>query len=166
MIRNAAECVMMLAEYFGVELSEAVLSIYLEGLKDIDAARLQDASKQAILTLKFMPKVAELRELSSAGDVMVSDRGVLAWSEAWGQVSSRGSYRSPILSDQIAVETIEAMGGWTAFCLPDCEEQWHRKAFLETYAVMDRRAERLMLPPSDTEMKQIMGRISNEDMVK
>ncbi len=61
----------MLAEYFNVELEPHVLRVYVDGLRDVPPDAVRMGCRRCITTMRFMPKVAEIR---AAIDAEYEDR--------------------------------------------------------------------------------------------
>lgn len=125
-----------LAETLDRQLSEAVIALYFEALRDLSIDDVERGAAQCIRTMKFMPKPVEIREAAGRGESSGQERAVLAWSEAWDAVSRFGSYRSVTFADVVTGEVIRRLGGWPRFCRPDQDEQWARKEFLELYGAL------------------------------
>lgn len=122
-----------LAATFRVEADVALFTGYWMGCEDLELGAFKRACGAAIRQCKFMPTVAELRELAGvpkSGDIAEQAADVADQARAFV-----GAYRSPRFQDAIINAVIRSMGGWTAFCdTPD--EQWiafDRKKFVEHY---------------------------------
>lgn len=63
----------MLGENFDKELSPLKVELYFDCLNDFEIEKVKKAVFVAIKTLKFFPKVAELRELIQGGPARSSD---------------------------------------------------------------------------------------------
>jgi hypothetical protein len=122
-----------LADYFGAELSQPTLRLYLDGLSAVPPGVLEAAARKCVATKTFMPKVAELLDAAGMGERALNDRAELAWGEAWRAVASEGSYASVIFIDPVSARVIDVMGGWPAFCRPTQPDEWHRRQFLDSY---------------------------------
>jgi Domain of unknown function (DUF6475) len=89
---------------------------YFTALQRFEFAAVRRAVDQAILRLKFFPKVAELIELIE-GDPEV--RGYEAWERVL-QTIRRVSYASRVdFRDPAIHAAVQAMGGWRAFWFLD-----------------------------------------------
>lgn len=129
-----------LAELFGRELSDAGLELYFRSLRDLSPAEFKMAVESCARTCRHFPRPAEILEAAhGSGD----SRAIEAWIDAWGLVSSVGSYQTPEIYDPVTAKTIEAMGGWPAFCLTEDSESWHRKRFIDTWIALDKRREHI-----------------------
>lgn len=136
-----------LGETFGVTLSSAQFMGYSMGLEGIAIEDVERAVGQAIRTLKFMPKPAELREM--AGELTPATRAVMAWGVVKRAVHSVGAYGSPDFDDLVVNATIRNLGGWVDFCGRDAAtfETFTRKDFERVYAQL---ADKAHLLGSDT----------------
>lgn len=154
-----ATLLVALAEVFDKPLSDAVLGVYFDALKDLPIEVVQNAVAVSIGSLKFMPKPAEIRECAGAGAPALADRALLAWTAAWEAVHRVGAWRSVQFDDPVMIATIDGMGGWTAFCRPQVAEQWHRKEFLDLYRALDAQRGALPVMPllSSSDMSNIRG---------
>lgn len=125
--------ILALAANFRTEADEPMIFGYISGLDDLTIEAINVAFNAAIRTCRFMPTVAELREL--AGVPKESDVAEQAADVADNARAIVGAYRSPDFQDPIINAVIRSMGGWTLFCdTPD--EQWisyDRKKFVEHY---------------------------------
>lgn len=127
------------AETFGRAMSEAMLEGYWIGLNDLPLESVERAVEHGIRSSKFMPSVAELRDLSGAQSV--EDRALIAFTALKRAVSNVGHYRSIQFDDPAITATIRALGGWDRVTGLESEEfnKWFRKDFERTYAVFCRR---------------------------
>ena len=127
-----------LAATFRQEASEALIEGYWLGLEDLDVRAVKGAAVQAMRTSKFMPAVAELREL--AGVLSPADRAVLAWNAVERARALHGYYHSVDFDDPVINATIRTMGGWMAFeeRFDSDDAKWIRQDFERTYAALCR----------------------------
>lgn len=142
-------CLTALAIAFNREVSEEFFMAYLDmGLTDVPTADLKTAVAKAVRVCKFMPTVAELRDL--CGNAVETDKDAAAkgWESLNRAVRRVGYYRSPNFIDPLVTATVRAMGGWLRIvnCF-DCEdgekasdwETWTHKRFVEDYTRLARR---------------------------
>jgi len=122
-----------LAETFERELSEVVIGVYFDALRDLSIESVQKAASACVRTSRFMPRPAEIREQAGGGPTAAKDNALVAYTQAVRMISSVGSYRTPPIEDPISVATIQAMGGWVAFCTRDDADKWVEKEFREWY---------------------------------
>lgn len=123
-----------LGEAFRQAVSEVTVQAYTLALADLPIEAVERAALRGMRECKFMPTVAELRDL--AGGVRAADRPTLAW-EAVRLGLSHGPYRHVDFDDPLTNATVRSLGGWPSFVerFSDSEaEKWTRKDFLDTYA--------------------------------
>lgn len=118
---------------FDREVDAAMIAVYAEALSGMEDAQIADAIRTAIRTLKFFPKPAELREFCGVGAASEKDRSLAAWLLACKASEGVGAYTSVECHDTTLAATIEAMGGWVAFCRIDEETKWIERRFRELY---------------------------------
>jgi hypothetical protein len=127
-----------MAATFRQEATEALYLGYWYGLEDLTLDAVRRAVTRALRECKWLPSVAELREL--AGVANPADRCVVAWEKVRRAVLSHGYYTSVDFDDPLTNATIRNMGGWPAFsvrCEED-DEQWVRKDFERIYTSLAR----------------------------
>lgn len=124
---------MALGELFNAELSASKQALYFEALQDLDWRDLRVAMGQAVKDCKFMPKPAELRELTLGS---LEDEAAEAWA-SWKDLARRRGAYNPITADSVDGRSlVEVFGGWPQFCEIDLSpEMWasKRKEFLQAY---------------------------------
>lgn len=124
-----------MASTFGKEADEAMLLGYSIGLADLPLAEVEKSVGRAIRESRFMPTVAELREL--AGIVRPEARAALAWTVADTAVRRNGAYRTMQFDDPITTATIARLGGWVRFCdVTEDELPFKRKEFEAVYMAL------------------------------
>ena len=62
LVKAICKWVGLLSEHFRVEISEAAMVGYIEGLKDLKSEQLQFCCERTLKELSWMPKVADIRE--------------------------------------------------------------------------------------------------------
>lgn len=110
-----AALLMGLAEYYGKELSPAVIGVYWMGLRKYDLQALEDASTRHMMDPeqgKWLPKIADLVKLIEGG---TQDQALVAWSKVDRAVRTVGPYASVAFDDWAIHRVIEDMGGWVGF---------------------------------------------------
>lgn len=112
--KTHAHLVTLLCEAFGKTASTAMFEVYRIGLQDLPFEAVERATMVAIRTCKFMPTVAELRELS--GEMKASDRALKAWMAFQQAVVHYGAYKSVDFDDPTINATVRALGGWEHVC--------------------------------------------------
>lgn len=103
------------------ETSTELVEAYFIALVDLTDEQLEQAAAQAVRTLKWFPKVAELREI--VGEQTAHGAGVTTATEAIEQIYRTireiGSYSSPRFDDPLLNRVVAAMGGWRELCLSE-----------------------------------------------
>lgn len=127
-----------LAATFSREATEALLTGYWLGLSDVPLAQVKRAVVAAMRTSRFMPSVAELRELS--GELPLAVRTVKAWDVFERAVIEHGGYSSVCFDDPVINATIHQLGGWERCCETETQrfDVWLRKDFERVYAALCR----------------------------
>lgn len=126
----------MLATAFGQENTELRIEVYFDALQDFTIEEVEGVVYLAIKTLKFFPKVAELRELVEGAP---EDRALLAWQMA---VDTRNYYGgADFVDDPIIPYCLqEIFGGYMEFCEKTLDElKWEEKRFLNLYRLVLKR---------------------------
>ena len=125
-----------MAATFRQEATEALLTGYRMGLGDLTIDDIRAAAARAMRSSRFLPTVAELREL--AGEASPKHRAVLAWEAFQKALQFVGVYESVDFDDPIINATIRSLGGW-----PGIDERigadgvkWVRKDFERIYETL------------------------------
>lgn len=128
-----AESIVAMAATFGREVDQPALLGYWYGLCDLNVDDVQRAIIAGIRTKKFMPAVAELREL--AGELPPATRALVAWDALCRAVAEHGGYRSVAFDDPALTASIRQLGGWQRICDTPADQfdVWLRKDFLSIY---------------------------------
>jgi len=134
--RDLVRLIAALAATFNREADEAMFEGYELGLCDLPVPAVKLAVGRAIRECKFMPTVAELRELS--GELLPQDRAILAWDVFSKAVPRHGYTASVDFEDPLINATIRNLGGWERCCSlqPDEFDKWLRKDFERTYQAL------------------------------
>jgi hypothetical protein len=126
------------AEYYKNTLSEMVIEIYWEGLKDFDIDLIQKALNVHIRDSelgRFMPRIADvMKHLTGSSD----DKALMAWNKVFEAMQKYGYYNSVVFDDLIIHAVIQDQGGWVRFSeyynsLTDKEFPFFKKDFMENY---------------------------------
>ncbi len=129
----------LFSAYPNSEVSPATVAVYMRLLRDIPAAQLQTVVDQAIATCKFLPTVAELRDMYAA----LGNGDRLTWADAWQLVVKEirriGSYGVPHFDDDMTQRTVAAMG-WRELCLSE-NQAVDRAQFRDMYNAMQQRTD-------------------------
>lgn len=151
-----------MAATYRQEATKALYEGYWQGLKDLLLEAVRHAVRRGLRKSKFLPTVAELREL--AGVTTPEDRCVTVWAKVRQAVFSHGIYTSVDFDDPLTNATIRNMGGWPAFSvrMEEDEEKWVRRDFERIYASLARSgiSEDMASPLIGTseQSKQVWGR--------
>lgn len=112
----------VVAEYCGKALSPGVISLYWQGLQDLDI----DAVRQALNahvqnpdTGQYMPKIADIRRMLGG---TTRDAALMAWNKVCEAVGRAGSYRSVCFDDPIINRVLLDIGGWPELCAKPADE--------------------------------------------
>lgn len=101
-----------IADYYGKELSNGVISLYWQGLQQYDIGAVEKAlweHTQNPDTGQFMPKIADVtRNLQGR----TQDQAALAWSKVDSAVRRVGTYSDVVFDDPVIHRVIADMGGW------------------------------------------------------
>jgi hypothetical protein len=127
------QMILALAATFRTEATEPLYEGYWMGLGDLSLGRVKAAAVAAMHSQKFMPTVAELRELAGAHVPTPEERSTRAWMVVMdGRV---GYYDSVAFDDSVIHATIRAMGGWMRFWerLEEEGRKWLCREFEQTY---------------------------------
>lgn len=122
---------------YDIEPTTAKLAGYWMGLQDLSMSDVRNAVGRAIKAGgRFMPKPAELRELS--GEATPALRAARAWEQVKRSIRSVGAYQSVRFDDPIAGQVVRNLGGWVALCNAEPDElaKWTRAKFEKLYVEM------------------------------
>jgi hypothetical protein len=111
------------ADYYGKELSEGVISLYWQGLQQYDIDAVEKAlwdHTQNPDNGQFMPKIADL---TRAMQGRTQDQAAVAWSKVDAAVRRVGTYQDVVFDDSIIHRVIADMGGWIWFG-NQVEDEW------------------------------------------
>lgn len=111
------------ADYYGKELSNGVISLYWQGLQQYDIEAVEKAlwdHTQNPDNGQFMPKIADL---TRAMQGRTQDQAAIAWSKVDAAVRRVGTYQDVVFDDPIIHRVIADMGGWIWFG-NQVEDEW------------------------------------------
>lgn len=156
---------------YNASLDDARLRLYVEMLSDIPPSILETAVKKLIMTNKFLPSIAEIREVAYGIKGIISGTAALDESEAWGEVikaiQSVGYYGKPKFSHE-AITTAVNNIGWQDICMTTNDgmntlrAQFRRAYQLAAQRQKDNRDNAVLgISPSNEKLKQLTG-----DLVK
>lgn len=103
------------ADYYGKELSEGVISLYWQGLQAYDIEAVEKAfwdHTQNPDSGQFMPKIADI---TRAMQGRTQDQAAIAWSKLDQAVRRVGTYQDVVFDDPIIHRVVADMGGWIWF---------------------------------------------------
>ena len=154
---------------FKGNLDDARMRLYVEMLSDIPPQILEAAVKKLIMTNKFLPSIAEIRETAYGIKGTISGTAVPDESEAWGEVvkaiRSVGYYRKPKFSHE-AITTAVNNIGWQDICMTTIEgmntlrAQFRRAYQLAAQRQKDNRDNAVLgISPNNEKLKQLTGNL-------
>lgn len=107
-----AQILMGVAEYYGKSLSDGVVELYWQGLRQFDLKAVERAlwdHTQNPDHGQFMPKIADVvRALQGR----TADQASLAWTKVDQAVRRVGTYADVVFDDPIIHRVVQDMGGW------------------------------------------------------
>lgn len=156
---------------YNASLDDNRLRLYVEMLSDIPPSILEASVKKLIMTNKFLPSIAEIREVAYGIKGIISGTAAPDESEAWGEVikaiQSVGYYGKPKFSHE-AITTAVNNIGWQDICMtPNEGTNTLRAQFRRAYQLAAQRQkdnrdnEVLGISPNNEKLKQLTG-----DLVK
>lgn len=145
------------------------LQFYVMMLSDIPPQILEAAVKKLIMTNKFLPSIAEIRETAYGIKGTISGTAAPDESEAWGEVikaiQSVGYYGKPKFSHEAITAAVNNIG-WQDICTtPSDGTNTLRSQFRRAYQLAAQRQkdnrdnEVLGISPSNEKLKQLTGNV-------
>jgi hypothetical protein len=120
------------------------LETYVIGLEDLSVEDARAAVNRAIKTMKWLPNVAELRELVVSTTMTTARKtGAEAWGDVMKAIGKYGRNRVPGVSfeftDALVARVVDSLG-WADLCNDDdaAARASSRKRFIEAYEQMTR----------------------------
>lgn len=111
----------LFACYPNTEISKELVAMYVRLLQDIPSDELQTIVDQAVATSKFLPTIAELRDMRHSLQTV----GRLTYVEAWDNVQKairrHGYMQKPVFDDAITAQVVASMG-WRELCMSETPE--------------------------------------------
>ena len=101
-----------IADYYGKELSEGVISLYWQGLKQYDIGAVEKAlwlHTQNPDSGQFMPKIADVTKHLQG---RTEDQAAMAWAKVDKAVRHVGTYQDVVFDDPIIHRAVSDLGGW------------------------------------------------------
>ena len=154
---------------FKGNLDDARMRLYVEMLSDIPPQILEAAVKKLIMTNKFLPSIAEIRETAYGIKDTISGTAAPDESEAWGEVvkavRSVGYYGKPKFSHE-AITTAVNNIGWQDICMTTNDgmntlrAQFRRAYQLAAQRQKDNRDNAVLgISPNNEKLKQLTGKL-------
>jgi hypothetical protein len=134
----------MLDENYNQQSSKMKMELYFNAFESYDIDLIERVIYQAIRSLKFFPKIAELLELIE-GDKC--SRSLSAWLLVLEALEQSGTYQSVKFDDPLIHFAIERMGGWLKLADFKGEDLvWAERQFRELYSLGESKVEYLEVP--------------------
>lgn len=154
---------------YNASLDDARLRLYVEMLSDIPPSILEASVKKLIMTNKFLPSIAEIREVAYGIKEIISGTAAPDESEAWGEVikaiRSVGYYGKPKFSHE-AITTAVNNIGWQDICTTPSDgtntlrSQFRRAYQLAAERQKDNRDNAVLgISPNNEKLKQLTGNL-------
>lgn len=145
------------------------LQFYVMMLSDIPPQILEVAVKKLIMTNKFLPSIAEIRETAYGIKGTISGTAAPDESEAWGEVvkaiQSVGYYGKPKFSHEAITAAVNNIG-WQDICTTPSEvtntlrSQFRRAYQLAAQRQKDNRDNAVLgISPNNEKLKQLTGNV-------
>ena len=145
------------------------LQFYVMMLSDIPPQILEVAVKKLIMTNKFLPSIAEIRETAYGIKGTISGTAAPDESEAWGEVvkaiQSVGYYGKPKFSHEAITAAVNNIG-WQDICTtPNEGTNTLRSQFIRAYQLAAQRQKDnrdnavLGISPSNEKLKRLTGNL-------
>lgn len=137
-----AEVLAGVHDFYGKELSEFAMGVWLETCKAFDVEQVTKALSAHLMDPEhgqFMPRPADIvRQLQGTQ----TDRSLIAWGKVLDAAQRVGAYTSVAFDDGVIHAVIEDMGGWPKVCrTPHDELSYTQKRFCDSYRAYARRTE-------------------------
>lgn len=145
------------------------LQFYVMMLSDIPPQILETAVKKLIMTNKFLPSIAEIRETAYGIKGTISGTAAPDESEAWGEVvkaiRSVGYYGKPKFSHEAIITAVNNIG-WQDICMTTYDgmntlrSQFRRAYQLAAQRQKDNRDNAVLgISPGNEKLKQLTGKL-------
>lgn len=118
-----SKTLLAVADYYGRELSENVVDLYWNGLREYDLASVKRALWAHVRnpdTGQFMPKIADVAKVMQG---RTDDQAAIAWSKVNQAVRRVGTYQCVVFDDPVIHRVVTDMGGWVHIGTKD-EKEW------------------------------------------
>lgn len=128
---------MGLGELFDKKISDGLIEIYWEGLKEISLEDYIRASSQLALTCKFFPKPVEFFELIEGSQ---TDKANIALIQLEKAIEKQGYYSTVVFEDKVIHAVVDAMGGWMELCKITLDDwKFRKRDFISFYNTFSKR---------------------------
>lgn len=121
----------LFSAYPNTAVTPETVAMYVRLLSDIPPDELQTVVDQAVAMCRFLPTIAELRDMRHS----LHNAHRLTWADAWDAVQKEirrvGSYGLPRFDDELTTRCVQAMG-WKAICASE-NPQTDRAQFRDMY---------------------------------
>jgi Domain of unknown function (DUF6475) len=129
-----AKALLALAEYYGRELSDGVIALYWQGLRQYSIADIEAAIGRHLQNPdsgQWMPKIADIVRMI---DGTTQSAAAMAWAKIMRAVGSVGQYQSLAFDDALIHLVIDDLGGWPGVCqIDEAEIPFLQKRFETSY---------------------------------
>lgn len=154
---------------YNASLDDNRLRLYVEMLSDIPPSILEASVKKLIMTNKFLPSIAEIREVAYGIKGIISGTAAPDESEAWGEVikaiRSVGYYGKPTFTHEAITAAVNNIG-WQDICTTPSEgtntlrSQFRRAYQLAAQRQKDNRDNAVLgISPNNEKLKQLTGNV-------
>ncbi len=143
--------------YPNTEITKHTTAMYVRLLQDIDPADLQTIVDQAVATSKFLPTIAELRDMRHSLTTLGRPTYIEAWDSVQKAIRKHGYMQKPQFADPITAQVVASMG-WRELCMSETPEIT-RAQFRDMYNTLSSRSdtEQKLLPQARTYAEQRGG---------
>lgn len=120
---NFINIMQLVAEQYNKKLSEGLLSLYWNGLKNHDFDAVRDAVGRHLAnadTGQYMPKIADILRMMEGTSL---DSALAAWAKIDIAIKQIGPYESVVFDDPIIHRVLHDMGGWLMLGTKS-EDEW------------------------------------------
>lgn len=127
-----------MCEVFEKATSPIITRVYFRALSAFSVAEVENAMAQAIGTLKFFPKPAELIELIAgkpeAESTQIETAATSQVAEVMKQIRTVGFYGHPVFDDPLTLRLLSGRWTFRSLCqMTETELKWWAKDFIEAY---------------------------------
>lgn len=133
--REFVKELVMVGEMFDKTLTEGLVELYFETLKDLSLDQIKSAISHIANTATFFPKPVDFRNATGGNTEL---QALTAWEKTRKAVRSVGRYESVEFDDPVIHSVIILMGGWEGFCGIEGydSEKWQQHDFEKMYKAM------------------------------